>query len=203
MRNEKRNVCSLNFCCSAIPTSRYIFKNCLFRTQVLQELWLFKHQCRNTSCAYKCWIKVTPTSVGTLPAYTDQNDPHQCRNTSCTYKWVAFQVQDGLHICKKTSCTSTRFTWILALLGNKLSFYQPATHKAHGWLVLRLLCSFRICWYICASALITCAIITSRTLLPCDLTSQHRQFRRLLCVAAMSSLPQLRLRDGYREAEAM
>jgi len=29
-----------------------------------------------------------------------------------------------------------------------------------------------------------------------------RQFRRLLCVAAMSSLPQWRLRDGYREAGA-
>jgi len=36
--------------------------------------------------------------------------------------------------------------------------------------VLRLLCGFRVCIYICASALITCAIITSRTLLPCDLT---------------------------------
>ena len=32
--------------------------------------------------------------------------------------------------------------------------------------------------------------------------SRHRQFRRLVCVAAMTSLPQLRLRDGYREAEA-
>jgi len=33
--------------------------------------------------------------------------------------------------------------------------------------------------------------------------SRLRQFRRLLsCVAAMSSLPQLRLRDGYQEAEA-
>jgi len=32
--------------------------------------------------------------------------------------------------------------------------------------------------------------------------SRLQQFRRLLCVAAMSSLPQLRLRDGYREAEA-
>ena len=31
--------------------------------------------------------------------------------------------------------------------------------------------------------------------------SRLRQFRRLLCVAAMSSLPQLRLRDGYQEAE--
>jgi len=32
--------------------------------------------------------------------------------------------------------------------------------------------------------------------------SRHWQFRRLLCVAAMSNLAQLRLRDGYREAEA-
>ena len=55
--------------------------------------------------------------------------------------------------------------------------------------------------YICASALITCAIITSRTLLPCDLTSRLRQFRRLLSIAAMSSLPQLRLRDGYRDRD--
>jgi len=33
--------------------------------------------------------------------------------------------------------------------------------------------------------------------------SQLWQFRQLLCVAAMSSLTQLQLRDGYREAEAM
>ena len=32
--------------------------------------------------------------------------------------------------------------------------------------------------------------------------SQLRQFRRLLCVAAMSSLAQLRVWDGYGEAEA-
>jgi len=51
-------------------------------------------------------------------------------------------------------------------------FYQPAVRFACGWLVLRLLCGFHFRWYIyiCASALITCAIITSRTLLPCDLT---------------------------------
>ena len=50
-------------------------------------------------------------------------------------------------------------------------FYQPAVR---GWLVLRLLCGFHVCMYIyvyvCASALITCAIIISCTLLPCDLT---------------------------------
>jgi len=56
---------------------------------------------------------------------------------------------------------------------------------------------------VCASALITCAIITSRKLLPCDLTSVYFGLQRLLsCVAAMSSLPQLRLWDEYREAEA-
>jgi len=55
--------------------------------------------------------------------------------------------------------------------------------------------------HICAFALITCTIITSRTLLPCDLT-RLRQFRQLLCITAMSGLPQLQLRDGYREAEA-
>jgi len=54
--------------------------------------------------------------------------------------------------------------------------------------------------YVCASTLITCAIITSRTLLPCDLASVD--FRRLLFLATMSSLAQLRVRDGYREAEA-
>jgi len=28
------------------------------------------------------------------------------------------------------------------------TFYQPAAHKAHGWLVLRLLCIFHICLYV-------------------------------------------------------
>jgi len=50
---------------------------------------------------------------------------------------------------------------------------RPRASRAAG-LVLRLLCRFRVCisvyLYICASALITCAIIRSRTLLPCDLT---------------------------------
>jgi len=61
----------------------------------------------------------------------------------------------------------------LKMLGTRLvnmHFYQLAAHFTRSWLVLRLLCGFRICWYICASTLITCAIMTSRTLLPCDLT---------------------------------
>jgi len=45
----------------------------------------------------------------------------------------------------------------------QLCFYQPAVRFARGRLVLRLLCCF-LRLYICASALITCTIITSRTL---------------------------------------
>jgi len=33
------------------------------------------------------------------------------------------------------------------------SFYQPAVREARGRLVLRLLCGFRVCIYICASTL--------------------------------------------------
>ena len=45
-------------------------------------------------------------------------------------------------------------------------FHQPAACKVRSRLVLKLLCVF----HVCASALITCTIITSCTLLPCDLT---------------------------------
>ena len=55
-------------------------------------------------------------------------------------------------------------------LSDLACFYQPAARKVRGRLVLRLLYCFRVCIYMCASALITCTIITSRTLLPCDLT---------------------------------
>jgi len=58
-----------------------------------------------------------------------------------------------------------------------LCFFLPAG-RARSRLVLTLLWGFRVCIYIyiyiyiyvCAATLITCAIITSRTLLPCDLT---------------------------------
>ena len=59
----------------------------------------------------------------------------------------------------------------------------PASHVLwHSRLVLRLLCIFQ-CLFICASALITCTIIMSRTLLPCELTlvDFDKQFRWLCC----------------------
>jgi len=57
--------------------------------------------------------------------------------------------------------------------------------------------------YLCAPTLIMCAIITSCTLLPGDLTLVSLYFRQLLSVAIISSLAQLQVRDGYREADAM
>jgi len=47
-----------------------------------------------------------------------------------------------------------------------------------------------------------CAIITSHTLLPYDLTLVDFGNLDGCFVATMSSLVQLRVRDGYQEAEA-
>jgi len=54
------------------------------------------------------------------------------------------------------------------ILQSVLHYYQPAVCFACSQLVLRLLC---VCLYICASTLITWAIITSCILFPCNLTS--------------------------------
>jgi len=82
-----------------------------------------------------------------------------------------------------------------------LSFYQPAAREAHGRLVLRLLCRFRVCisvnlcvrTYHVRNNYVT--YIVARRPYLCNLDG-------CLALAAMSSLPQLRLRGGYREAEA-
>jgi len=74
-------------------------------------------------------------------------------------------------------------------------------HEARGRLVLRLLCGFRVCMCMCICTYhvrnndVT-YIVAMRS------NTRLRQFRWLLCVAGTSGLPQLRLRDGYREAEA-
>ena len=69
---------------------------------------------------------------------------------------------------KRHACSLLKILWHTTDAGKY--FYQPAAREAHSRLVLRLLCGFRVCIYVCASALITCAIITSRILLPCDRT---------------------------------
>ena len=66
--------------------------------------------------------------------------------------------------------------WSIALdlymmsLNQQLTFYQLATHETRGYLVLRLLCIFCVCFSPCVSPLITCTIIISHTLFPYDLT---------------------------------
>jgi len=55
----------------------------------------------------------------------------------------------------------------------KFVFYQLAPHEAHSRLVLKITLCFPclyLCTVYCASALIMCAIITSRRLLPSNLT---------------------------------
>jgi len=79
-------------------------------------------------------------------------------------------------------------------------FYQQAARFTRGWLVLKLLCGFQVCMcvrtYHVHNNYITYIVVMR------SYVSRLRQFRRLLCIAAMSSLSQLRLQDGYREAEA-
>jgi len=69
------------------------------------------------------------------------------------------------------------------LAGSKITLRFP-----HLFVSIFVLCT------ICMSTLITCTIITSHTLLPCDLALvDFGNFRQLLCVATMSSLAQLRV----------
>jgi len=83
--------------------------------------------------------------------------------------------------------------------------YQPAARFTCGRLVLKLLCVFHICWYIYIYIYICLCVRTYHVrnnyvtyiVAMRPYFSQLRQFRQLLCVAAMSSLPQLRDRDGY------
>jgi len=94
------------------------------------------------------------------------------------------------------SAGSAHTVWSVFVIRSSNNFYQPAGPKITSRFP-RLLVYIYI--YLCVRTyhVITCAIITSRILLPCDL-----DLRRLLPVATMSSLVQLRVRDGYPEAEA-
>jgi len=81
------------------------------------------------------------------------------------------------------------------------NFYQLAVREVRGWLVLRLLWRLHVCIYICMCVrtyhVRNNYIMYIVAMRPYFNFSRLRQFRRLLCVAAMSSLAQLRLRDGY------
>jgi len=66
----------------------------------------------------------------------------------------------------------------------------------------RLLYVFHVCFFVCASALITSAVITSHTLLPCDFTCSTWQLLWVLAgVATMSSLAELQLWDTKEQRQ--
>jgi len=60
-------------------------------------------------------------------------------------------------------------------------FYQPAS-RAAGWLVLRLLCGFRICVYICVHTYHVYNNYITYIVAMRSYFSRLRQFRQLLCV---------------------
>ena len=86
----------------------------------------------------------------------------------------------------------------LFLLASRVLCAQPAGPK----IALRFLC-LSIYTFVCASALIMCAIIMSHTLLPCDFTLVDfgNSFRWLLCVATMSSLAQSQWSNSSSETD--
>ena len=65
--------------------------------------------------------------------------------------------------------------------------------RVRSRLVLRLLCGFRVCWYVylCVHTYHVRNNYVTYIVAMRPYFSRLRQFRRLLCVAAMSSLPQL------------
>ena len=81
------------------------------------------------------------------------------------------------------------------------AFYQPAMHKTHSRLVLGLLSAFHVCWFVCASALITCTVITSCTLLPCNFTLVNLMAALSAGVATKSSLAQLQVWDTAEQRQ--
>jgi len=87
---------------------------------------------------------------------------------------------------------------------SRFFFDQPAARGACGRPVLRLLRRFRVCIYIymCVRTYHVRKNYVTYIVAMRPYFSRLRQLRRLLCVPAMSSLSQLRLGHGYREAEA-
>jgi len=83
----------------------------------------------------------------------------KCKHEVETIENSMIDLNDGLHTLQEGS--------------HQLYFFTRWPRFAHGQLVLRLLCGFHVCIYIyiyiyiyvCASALIMCAIITSRTII--------------------------------------
>ena len=110
--------------------------------------------------------------------------------------------------CQRLEELSTKYIHAIKLSVQETSVccllpFLPAGHALHMQPAGAKIALWFLHLYLCVSALITCARITSRKLLPCDLLiTRLRQFRRLLCVATKGSLARLGVWHGYWEAEA-
>ena len=82
-------------------------------------------------------------------------------------------------------------------------FLLPAGCAQSMWqLVIRLLYIFYVCLWLCVPPLITCTIITSRTLLPCDLLWSQLWMAGLSSgIVIMSKLAQLWVQDTEKQRQ--
>ena len=114
------------------------------------------------------------------------------QSSKWSVRWLGW-VPVNFGVAEFQFCFATSLMWWI--LPGLPHFYQPAawnTQLAGPKITLRF-----PCLYLCVSAFITCAIIMSRTSLPCmrPCFGRLRQFRQLLCVVqSHSSL----VWDGYR-----
>jgi len=114
---------------------------------------------------------------------------------------LAMHLACQLHVHEVASCLPS----CLPITGHFITpanYFLPASRTQSARLAGPKITLHFPCLYVRPH--IMCAIITSRSLHCCHATllSRLQQFRRLLCVATMSSLAQLRVPDGYQEAEA-
>ena len=121
---------------------------------------------------------------------------------SCVVRLITISaaLTRARHTGGSHTLSRARVTQLKLALSGWAIYYQPAARFVRGRLVLRLLCRFCVCMCVRTYHVHNNYVTYIVAMQP--YFSRLRQFRRLLCVAAMSSLPQLRLWDGYREAEA-
>ena len=115
-----------------------------------------------------------------LPAHwlisTSQDPlPSSCHKWKDAMEYVYWPAPKLAVNCKIKQWKAKSFNKVVYQIGHRYRqiFYQLVACFTHGRLVLRLLCFFPCLYlsiYLSTSALIACAIIMSRTLLPCDLT---------------------------------
>ena len=121
------------------------------------------------------------------------------RVVSSSAPLLTASIRDVCLSCRQISSTCNCTVHILckqiSLRSDKISLQSRLPYP-------RLLYVFHVCLFVCASALITSAVITSHTLLPCDFTCSTWQLLWVLAdVATMSSLAELQLWDTKEQRQ--